>query len=365
MAPLSYLPVFLTIASVFSAVIIFQYIASPDYRFQMQKNSLLMPCLLCFVLVFWLGGRPVSGAVFGDMVNYALSYAGIDPTASVLIDWHSEWIWPYLAVICKNIGLNVHGYFIVIEAGYIFSALWAVKRFVPNNPMLGLLFVLMSLMFFSFGTNGLRNGLACHIMLLAMSYFFDDKYLVGGLLCLIAFGLHRSTILPIAGMLAGRFVIKDLRYAILFWFSSIVISLVVGNAVSVFLASLGFDDRMASYNTTEFAALFSRTGFRWDFLFYSIFPILMGWYVCVKKQIKDDWYRTLCVSYCLCNAFWVMVIRAAFSNRFAYLSWFMYPIIIVYPLVNLPVWEDQDRKTAMILAVYCSFTLIMQLVYWR
>ena len=324
----------------------------------------MFPLALSLIFIFWLGGRPASGLYFGDSANYAMSYSAATSGGAVNVDWHSEWVWGLITFLCKSLGLDVHGFFTVVEAGYILSVLWAVKRFMPTNPMLGMMFVFTSLMFFTFGTNGLRNGLACHMILLGISFFFDNKYVAGALFCMLAFGTHRSTMLPIASMLVGRFVLKDVRLAVYLWLSSIFTSLTAGDAVTNFFASLGFDDRMAAYNTTMYAPSFSHTGFRWDFLLYSSAPIVMAWYVCVKKKIKDDWYRTLCITYCLCNAFWVMVNRAAFSNRFAYLSWFMYPIIIAYPLINLPVWDDQDRKTAMILASYCGFTVFMQVVYW-
>ena len=364
MSPFLYQPIFLAITGIASYATVLLYLSSPDYRFQERKGQIWLPLIMSVVFVFWLGSRPVSGAAFGDTVNYAFVYMMKSESIDFTMNINNEGMWSLLMNSCRSLGLSVHGFFIVVEAGYILSALWAVKRFVPNNPMLGMIFVWTSLMFFSFGTNGLRNGLACHIMLLAMSFFFDDKYVIGGLLCILAFGFHRSLMLPIAAMLVGRFVVKDFRYAVVFWFCSIALSLVAGNSMTNFFISLGFDDRMSTYITTEYDGLFSNTGFRWDFLIYSVFPMLMGWYVCVTKRIRDDWFRTLCVTYCLCNAFWVIVIRAAFSNRFAYLSWFMYPIIIVYPLVNLPVWEDQDRKTAIILALYCSFSLFMQFVVW-
>ena len=359
-----YQPLFLGITASISFVTVFRNMSSPDYRFQTQRSSLMFPLVLSLIFIFWLGGRPASGFYFGDSANYALGYSMATSAESVNVDWHSEWVWGLITFLCKSFGLGVQGFFTVVEAGYILSALWAVKRFMPTNPMLGMMFVFTSLMFFTFGTNGLRNGLACHMILLGMSFFFDNKYVAGALFCMLAFGTHRSTMLPIASMLVGRFVLKDVRLAVYFWISSIFISLAAGGLVTNFFASLGFDNRMAAYNTTVWSSSFSHTGFRWDFLLYSSFPIVMAWYVCVKKKIKDDWYRTICVTYCLCNAFWVMVIRAAFSNRFAYLSWFIYPIVIAYPLINLPVWDDQDRKTAYILAAYCGFTVFMQVIYW-
>ena len=359
-----YQPIFLCITVGLAALYGSRCLGSSGYTIQMERTNIIFPLLVTLVFIFWLGHRPINGSAFGDTVNYASSYAIINMDATFSFDWHTEWLWGFIMITCKRLGMDVFGWFTVIEAGYMLSALWAMKRFMPTNPLLGMMFVLTSLMFFSFGTNGLRNGLACHIILLAMSFFFDDKYIIGGLLCLAAFGIHRSVILPIAGMIAGRFIIKDVRLALLFWVGSIFLSLIVGNSAINFFASLGFDDRMSVYNTAEYSAQFSKTGFRWDFLLYSSFPILMGWYVCVKKKIKDDWYKTLCITYCLCNAFWVMVIGAAFSNRFAYLSWFIYPVIIAYPLANLPVWDNQDRKTGIILLAYAGFTLFMQVIYW-
>ena len=109
---------------------------------------------------------------------------------------------------------------------------------------------------------------------------------------------------------------------------------------------------------------FSRTGFRWDFLLYSAAPVVMAWYVCIKRNLQDNWYNVICTTYCLCNAFWVMVIRSAFSNRFAYLSWFLYPIVIAYPLVNMPLQEAQDRLTGWILLAYGGFSAFMWFFFW-
>lgn len=362
MNPFLYKPIFFAVIGIIALITSMRCIASPDYIRQ-RHDKMLIPLLLSLVLVFWLGYRPISGRAFGDTANYAIEYFRLDPMSVVSMDWHVEWIWTLLMVTCKSAGLTVSDFMTVVAAGYILSALWAVKRFFPKNPMLGLLFVWGSLMFFSFGVNGLRNGLACHVTLLAMSYFFDDKYMVGALLCLLAFGIHRSVILPIAGMLAGRYLIKDLKYAIYIWGASILISLTVGSIITDFFAALDFDDRMSTY-TSIYQSEAANTGFRYDFLLYSSFPVFMGWFVCEKLKIKDDWYKTLCITYCLANSFWIFVIRSAFSNRFAYLSWFIYPIVIAYPLINLPVWRDQHRKVAMILLLYCAFTLFMQLIYW-
>jgi hypothetical protein len=358
-----YQPLFLLIITLLCLITGSRYLISSGNILQQTQEGWLFPFALSIVFVLWIGMRPVSGA-FGDTVNYALGYANMN-LDTVEVDWHSEWIWQWFTMGCKKAGLSVHLYFTLIETGYILSAWLAVRKFLPTHPMLGMLFVWSSLMFFTFGTNGLRNGLACHLILLAMAFLFEDKYIVGGFLCLVAFGIHRSVMLPVVAILAGIFLIRNPKVAIAFWVVSIGLSQVAGGPITAFFASLGFDERMSSYTSSDAdMSQFSSTGFRWDFLLYSAMPVLMAWYVCVKRQIQDNWYNALCVTYCLCNAFWIIVIRSSFSNRFAYLSWFLYPLMIVYPLVNLPVWRDQDQKTGLILLSYCGFTLFMQFVYW-
>ena len=364
MAAYLYEPVYLVLILALSAWIGLRLAMSQDYSLQVKGAGWMFPMLLCLALTFWLGFRPVD-FLFGDTVNYALDYRMLN-IREVRMDWHREWIWQWLMAGCKKAGLSLEVFFTIIEAGYILSAMWAVKRIMPSNPMIGMLFVLASLMFFAFGVNGLRNGLACHLVLLAISYLLDDKYVIGYAICLVAFGIHRSTILPIAAVSFGMFISRNIRYAIIFWVASIFVSLVAGNAISSFFASLGFDERLTAYTTGQGMDMgqFSKTGFRWDFLLYSSVPVVMAWYVCIKREIRDNWYDVLCTAYCLSNAFWIMVIRSAFSNRFAYLSWFLYPLIIAYPLINLPVWEDQDRKTGWILLAYSGFSAFMLIFIW-
>ena len=269
-----YQPIFLTLISMLCVGYSLRYVSSSDYHLQLQSGGWLVPFVLSVVLVFWLGLRPVS-YVFGDTVNYAAEYERLQP-GIISMDWSREWIWQWLMHGCKAAGLSVNIFFLIVEAGYILTAFWAVRRFFPTNPLIGMLFVFSSLMFFTFGTNGLRNGLACHIVLLAISYLYDAKYVVGVLLCLLAFGIHRSVILPIAASVGGMFLAKQPKWALYFWFASIAISLVAGGAVTNFFASLGFDDRMTDYTLGDNdMGQFSRTGFRWDFLIYSAFPVLL------------------------------------------------------------------------------------------
>lgn len=362
MSPFIYQKVFTGTMAVLAVVVGSTRLPSLDNSRQRIGSSSLIPCLLCLALTAWMGFRPISIA-FGDTVNYAREYASMY-AQHVSMDWSEEWVWQWLMNGCKALGLSIHVFFTIVAAGYVLSAFWAISRFMPSDPWLGVIFLLNSLMFFPFGVNGLRNGLACHLVLLGTSYLLDDKWIPGILVSLIAFGIHRSTMLPLAAVFVGIFVTRNLRYVIAFWIASIFISLVAGGPVTEFFAGLGFDDRMTQYASISDLSEFSKTGFRWDFLLYSAFPVAMAWYVCIYKNVQDNWYNVICTAYCLCNAFWIMVIRSAFSNRFAYLSWFLYPVVIAYPLVNMSIREDQDRFSGWVLMAYAIFSVFMWFVFW-
>lgn len=364
LAPSLYQPIFLCAVALLAAGLSVRFMASPTAELSEKGNpGSIWACIpLCVVLTLWIGFRPVSAA-FGDTVNYAYSYLN-----GVLlrenITYSGEWLFQLLTYFCQQAGLTVGEYFAIIEFVYVFTALWAVYRLMPKNPLLGMVFMLGSLMYFTFGVNGLRNGMACHLLLLAISFFLDSKYIPAAALALAGFFIHRSIILPAAAMAAARWVLKSETTAVYIWLGSIVVSLLVGNYFVGLFSSLGFDDRMANYATGFNEATFSRTGFRWDFLLYSAMPVLMGYVVLVRRNLRENWYRVLFNTYCLANAFWVLVIRIEYSNRFAYLSWFLYPVIIAYPLIMMRVWPDQDCKTAMILLAYVGFTVVMNTLYW-
>lgn len=332
--------------------------------------------IYCILFAFWMGFRPVQKEAWADTLTYRLMYNSLKGDHSIsdelIIDTNSEWLWDFMQRNFVVANVPVEWFFFFVECGYIGFMYLGIRRMIPCNQWLTLLFCISSFSFLSFSYNGLRNGLACSIILYAISFLikFDKKDLLWGiLLSFIAVGIHRSTALPALCALIAWLFKFDFKWAYSFWILSIFISLLVGEQVQALFANIGFDDRMASYAGTtvansEYAKNFSKTGFRWDFLLYSAMPIILGWYIVYKRKIKDRAYDLLIVTYTLANSFWVMVIQSTNSNRFAYLSWFMYPIVFAYPLLKVKIWKDQDRKTVQILMLYVLFTVFLNVIYW-
>ena len=243
----------------------------------------------------------------------------------------------------------------------------AIRILIPHKPIITLILFCGSLMFFSFATNGLRNGLACHVTLLVFVLYFKEQRILAAVIAFLAYSIHHSVGIPLAGFICSLFIYKRPHWSIIIWGLSIVASLLLGNSLTGFIEQFSVDERLQGYTNLEQGGegvQFSSYGFRWDFLAYSAMPIVLGYYTILKKRITDNWYSVLFSTYCLANAFWVIFIRAAFSNRFAYLSWFMYPIVVAYPLFFFKLWNDQDKKVGQIILAYVGFTAVMQFLYW-
>jgi len=345
-----------------------QYVPSSDNSNLLQKNTPIAAILLSILLIVWMGMRTASGHYYGDSSMYRHTYDNVLTKYFSDIDFSKEWFFNIIGTWCKSMECSYVGYFLVIEIGYIGFMLIAYWRALWENVWLAVLFAFSAYSFFTYGTNGLRNGLACSMITAAIVFIATDKRNALPLcvtLCVCALGVHKSMLLPIASLIAALTFVKNTKHALYFWIASIPISLIWGEYITNLFASMGYDDRMSSYarSTTEAdLAEFSHVGFRWDFLLYSSMPVCLISYVVFRRNIKDRTFHIISTVYLLCNAFWVMVCRSAFSNRFAYLSWFIYPLVIAYPLIRMPIWKNQDRKVAWALLAHSGFTLFMWLI---
>ena len=348
------------------------YIGSGSQKLLRSEGSPMqgVALLLTIMMILFLGLRPDGGVFvesgsYRDTYIYLLKEGDYEP-----VSFQTEWLWRNMTILFKTIGLNYHEYFLIVEFFYLGGMFLVSLLLIRNNLWMAMLFFFTAFSTYSYGVNGIRNGMACSVELIAIALIAMDKknWPATLLLSFLAIGIHRSMMLPTAAVFASVFVIKDPKVSIRFWLLSIAISLVAGPYVEMFFSSLGFDDRMTDYSSTsQEQDMFTDSGprgFRWDFLFYSIWPIVMTWYLTMYRKFKDKTFNVIANTYILCNAFWIMVIRAEFSNRFAYLSWFLYPVVIAYPLLRMNLWKDQDRKTAIIFFLYSGFIFFMFFIYY-
>lgn len=305
------------------------YIAIKKTIKQNSDNTVIASIIIAVIALYRLGSQPIGWITGGDRANYAyrvIHYDGginfgnfqdyQDPLFTVVSDW-----------IYKLCNSDIDTYFIVLAAIYVTLYLLACRRMVGKSQLWMLVAIMLSLGFIGYGYNTMRAGLAYATLLYGIT--FRDKPIKMAICMVIALGIHFSMVIPIAMFLIARFYPKTKTFFIL-WFLAIPISFMAGSFFNNFFST--FSEDRTHYLTSENENY--NIGFRIDFIVYSLIPLIAGYYYIYKKNFESAFYKNLYNTYILANIFWILVIRSNFTDRFAYLSWFLFPVILVYPLIK-------------------------------
>ena len=339
-----------------------------------QKNNYTPIFLFSVFYILFFGLRPVSFA-FADTTVYANTYKimqeyGIygmvfqkDGSVDAFTSAGSDWLFYSVMFLCAQV-MSVNFFFLIVMYFYIAMIYLGCRKLDYRHGPTLMLFCYGALSFYGYSINGIRNGVACSFIIFALARLCKGEKVWPVILSFIAIGCHKSSALPVACAILAYYVRKP-KYMYMVWLGSILLSLAIGGYLSNMLTLLGFDDRLAAnlQGGTDVADTWGvemESRFRWDFLIYSSMPVILGWYTIFKRMLYNNTYLVLLGTYMYANTFWVILIRSMFSNRFAYLSWFLYPIVLAYPLLNFPVFKKQhSKKVAWILLAHFVLTTIL------
>lgn len=322
-----------------------------------RKNQIGI--FLLVVVLAYMGLRPVSFA-FGDMGIYAREFKlflyGKLPT------YEHDVLFEFIMYNFSKLG-SAGAFFFFCAMLYIIPLYYASKALFRDYWYYSFLILIASFSFWAFGTNGIRNGIATSLFLLALT---RKNLAIQLLLFLAIVFIHKSSMLIILTFFMVKYI-KNPNLYFAFWFLVIPLSLALGSFWENFFLGLGFGEE-AKLNAYlgEFdqvnAGVELKIGFRWDFLLYSASGVFAAWYYVVKREYKDQYYLQLVNMYLFLNGLWILVIRSNYSNRFAYLSWFMLGLIIIYPLLKNKLFEKQHLMVGKIIAVYFLFTYLLNVI---
>lgn len=318
---------------------------------------------ITMAIIFYMGLRPEVQGYFGDSMMYARGFYNINPNTATF-NFSGEWAYNNLSILNAKIG-DIHSLFFCCALIYVGSLWWAMKRIFGSYYWIPLLVVFSMFTFWAYGVNGIRNGMGASVFILALTFAENIPIMI--LLSYLATGFHTSVWLMI-GAAALAWFIKRNKIYLGIWLVSIPISLRYGQTLQYLLASTGFmqsDERMAGYLTRENEIgeiIITRSDFRWDFLLYSSMAVGVACYFLYLRKFKDQYYTWLFNIYLICNAFWIIVIRASYSNRIAQLSWFIMPIILIYPFLKKRFWREHEKYLGLALLVFYAFTFYFNIL---
>lgn len=309
-------------------------LAYVNYDIGHKKSTTPMAVFVMAGLVVALGFFPIEWGFGSDRANYAMQYIGLQSGMSLHDD--QEYGFTFLSKLLSRF-LNPVGYMAFICAMYLANYLITAIKLVRKKSYWLVVAVVISMGFTGYAINTIRAGLALSFLVLALG-MYPNKWKM--LCCLfIASSIHTSTLIP-ALMMVISYFFPSTRIFYYFWFISIPVSFVGGNYFMELFAGMSDDSRTSYLTDTENTSY--NVGFRIDFIIYSLAPLVIGWIYIFKCRFRDRLYSLIYNSFILTNIFWILVIRANYSDRFAYLSWFLIPFVLVYPLLKqrLPIKEN-------------------------
>ena len=316
-----------------------------------SKTSAIVLTIIGAGIVIYFASEPIL--IYSDKYAYKNAFENIFNASSAKKSSDSGF-----TVMTRFLKITTDSYFLYflfIAAVYVFGYIKFIKHFfIKEFHYIVLIATISSLGFYAYGTNTLRQGLALAIFLLALTYHNDKiKYIA---FALVAVLIHKSLIIPaVVFWIIKKYNPKN-NY-IYVWLLCLVLTLIVGNSIAAVLGDTltESDNRLNNYINAEKTAY--KTGFKLNFLLYSIAPIIYG--LKIKSKINNDFYNRILSLYIVVNAIWLLVIRIAFTDRFAYLSWFLIPFIFLYPLSLQKLFKNQNAIIALILVYLITVCYII------
>lgn len=280
------------------------------------------------LIAFWPDG------LSSDKINYRNTFENLAAGTYPYEYQPKDFLFFAYQKICAAVGMSSDAFFLLTSTIFCTNFFIAGKRIFLEKASLYFFAMTVSLGFFSYGTNTLRAGLALSFWVLALSFYPQRLKML--LLALIAVGIHKSTLIPVAAF-ASAFLVPRPRLLAVGWIGCLCISLAFGEQIQAYFGNFFIeaeDTRVSGYLLGESSRY--EMGFRWDFVAYSLIPIVIGLWLRKGEFFCDRFFNLVFGTYIIANGFWLLVIRMPYSDRVAYLSWFLFPIIILYPLLKYP-----------------------------
>lgn len=311
---------------IFQTLIAFCQYLSP--RFPAKTWNKLLPVLLITGTSIYLGGRDLS--IGGDTDVYWEFYEELRTTSSF---WnYGEPAFYFLMFIFARL-FTFEAFLTFCALVYISGAYIGMKRFFSSYALYALLLFFISPNFFLYGINGIRNGFAASVFLLAFHWWGKNNQKMYGMMGLAVL-CHFSMLLPLLVFLFCR-KYKSTGLFLTIWVFSLMLyftHITFGTLLERILPDFGRVNQYFSNQAEDPTVALI------NFFVYGASPVFAGIYYIYIKKYRDPVYLHLLNTYIMINTFYILVMDIQFALRFAYLSEFLMPVILIYPLIKERIW---------------------------
>ena len=312
-------------------------------------------CIIMVVLLaVFIGFRPIS--VGADTSQYYQEYSYVQGEVFQFDKDVDNIVYNNLIAFLGSLNIDIRALFLLMSFIYFSGIYLACKKLFPQNQEVAFMSYLVAFSTFSYGVNGMKAGVAGSIFLLALAY--KDKKAISIVLAFLSVGFHHSMIV-VAYAYVISFFVKNTKFFFYVWLLCTIMAVAHIDAFQSLFASIA-DEKGREYLLGDDYL----TGFRPDFILYSAMPVLVGYIMIFKKKVHNDMYELWLRVYLTTNSVWMLCMYASYTNRIAYLSWFMYPIVLLIPFFAISTSNSQLTVGKRVVQYHLFFTLFMVIVYY-
>ena len=354
--PQCYQPVYLLAVVMMTGWLMREYAGEGErlkYRLDLRCQSWQLIGAVAILSLF-LGFRPLTPD-FGDSMFYVRVYEEFKGGVFCFRWTRTNVFYDNLlhVVICYEWGMKSL-YFTISAFYFIFIAV-ACRKLFPRDYFYAFVVYLGAFSTYTYCVNGFKAGAAAAAFLCALAYWRKWWILIP---CLVlSFGWHHSMVMPGCVFVVCLFFHRP-KFFFVVWVLCVVFSVFGLQEIQHFLVDYT-DEQGVKYLTNWKNGI--DMGFRPDFIIYSAIPILLGFYVKVYRGYESRTYDFLLSTYMAINSVWLLVMYSSCTNRIAYLSWLMFPIVLVYPFFDKGFTTRQFDKLNLVALGQLAFTVLMDL----
>ncbi|WP_375604961.1 EpsG family protein [Flavobacterium davisii] len=276
-------------------------------------------------IIMLIAFRPIGENGFTDTLMY-MKWFDNSREGFVL---HKDIGFDFLIYCCAQTGSYRALFFMCSLISFVFL-IWICYTIANDKWFLMFLVFLVSIYFWNHQVFTIRQGMASIFFIAGVLH---RNNLLKIFLILLAVSFHISFLMPLIVYVLVLLFQNTIVYLI-FWFLVIILSMLgkmffFGEIVNFFLSE------RISYYIKPLYDSDKEVIFRWDVIIYSFVFIVIGIFYNYKfyhNQEKE--YGIFLNIFLLTNSIFLLVVpfSSDFAHRFAYLSWFIIPLIVFFPL---------------------------------
>ncbi len=330
-----------------------------------KNGDIFWGLLIVLSISIFIGLRP-DDPVFQDSHAYIYTFNALRYRMFYFRFAKNSLIFSNLLFLFASLGLTWSIFFLFNAFIYFGCTYFSLTKIFPTNITISFLLFLGAFSTYAYAVNGIRAGLAASLFYCAIAY--KEKKILALVFLFISWGFHHSMHVSILAFIIVYCYSKPKIYYYL-WIICLIIAICHISYFQILFARFT-DEKGAGYLVNPTLEAIKYNGqMRYDFVLYSCVPMIVGYYFYNKLKINIDEYNFILCLYILLNSMWLLCMYARFTNRIAYLSWQLYPLLLAYPFMSDKIQLDKIKfpKNKMIVLVtlaHLTFTLFMHFVYY-